>query len=164
MPARTIVMVTPLDGEFLPTGRGGETPEPAGEVGEGPESEDRGFPTLTLGPPDSPTTVSLGTRDPRYVDYLGSLAPLLDSEWRDAFPRERALYMQQGEIVLEWTIARDGSVGEPTVVRASGVPPFDRNVLEGFRRAARRFPPPPPNMPLPVRILAPVRFANPMME
>ena len=93
-----------------------------------------------------------------------SLAPLLDSEWRDAFPRERALYMQQGEIVLEWTIARDGSVGEPTVVRASGVPPFDRNVLEGFRRAARRFPPPPPNMPLPVRILAPVRFANPMME
>jgi TonB family protein len=163
-PARTVVVVSPWDGELSPSGGGGDSPSPVTVVGEGPDPGEPGFPTLTLGPPDSPTTVSLGTRDPRYVDYLGSLAPLLDSEWRNAFPRERALFMQQGEIVLEWTIGRDGSIGEPKVVRPSGVPPFDRNVLDGFRRAARRFPPPPPTMPLPLRILAPVRFANPMME
>jgi TonB family protein len=164
MPARTVVTVTVWDGELPPSGGGGESPEPAVGPGEEVESETPGYPSLTLGPPDAPTTVSLGTRDPRFVDYLGSLAPLLDSEWRNAFPRERALFMQQGEIVLEWTIAKDGSVGEPKVVRPSGVAPFDRNVLDGFRRAARRFPPPPPTLPLPLRVLAPVRFSNPMME
>jgi TonB family protein len=164
-PARTVVVATVPDGELTP---GSTTGAPAADAPRGAQGTDPGGttrpPDLVFGPPGSPLVVSLGSLDPRFADYLGAIAALLEPEWRHAFPRERALFMQQGEIVIEWTIERDGSVGDLRVLRPSGVPPFDRNVLAGFRRAAARFPPPPSTMPLPIRIQAPYRFANPMME
>ncbi|MBN1769724.1 MAG: TonB C-terminal domain-containing protein [Deltaproteobacteria bacterium] len=173
-PARTVVTMAALDGELEPGAAGStvtagsgdeEGAKPAVAPGDGgPDPAGGGPAELVLGPPGSPMTVSLGSLDPRYSDYLGTVAALLEREWRDAFPRDRALFMQQGEIVLAWTIRSDGSIAGPSVVRASGVPPFDRNVLQGFRRAAERFPRPPGTMPLPVRVLAPFRFANPMFD
>lgn len=173
-PARTVVTMVGLDGELVPgaagpavePGTGGEqNAKPSAAPGaEGSTADDGGSARLVLGPPGSPTTVSLGSLDPRYAGYLGAVAALLEREWRDAFPRDRALHMQQGEIVIAWTIRRDGSIDGPTIVRASGVPPFDRNVVRGFRRAAERFPRPPAAMPLPVRVVAPFRFANPMFD
>jgi TonB family protein len=163
-PARTIVISTMPSGELTtgnPTGGPGVA-APHGEEGSDPGAARP--PDLVFGPPGSPLVVSLGSLDPRFADYLGAIAALLEPEWRNAFPRERAMFMQQGEIVIEWTIERDGTVGQPHIVRPSGVPPFDRNVLAGFRRAAARFPPPPSTMPLPMRIQAPYRFANPMFD
>jgi protein TonB len=149
----------------VPTGAGDEGEGGVGQAaqpGTDPGEVDVAIRTIAL--PGSPLVVTLGTRDPRYADYLGSLYRLLEPEWRDAFPRERALYMQQGEIVLEWTVAADGSIGDVRVLRPSGVAPFDRNVVAGFRRAAPRFPRPPRDMPLPVTIRAPYRYRNPMFE
>jgi TonB family protein len=145
----------------------GEAPAASGDPdGTGPAGgAPGGSGALTLGPAEGPlTTVYLGSTDPRYADYLGTIAALLEPEWRDAFPRERALYMQQGEVVIEWVVERNGAISGPRVLRPSGVPPFDRNVLSGFRRAAVRFPHPPPAMPLPVRIRAPYRYRNPMFD
>jgi len=140
-----------------------ETPE--GPAAIGAEGGTGSAPmTVALGSPDQPMFVTLGSTDPRYSDYLGRIAALLEPEWRDAFPRERAMYMQQGEIVLEWTIDRQGGVRDFRVVRASRVPVFDRNVVAGFRRAAARFPAPPATVPMPLRIRAPFRFDNPMFE
>ena len=163
-PARTVVISTAPDGELT---LGNPTGGPAAEPPRGEEGTDPGAtrpPDVVYGPPGSPLVVSLGSLDPRFADYLGAIAALLEPEWRHAFPRDRAMFMQQGEIVIEWTIERDGTVGQPRIVRPSGVPPFDRNVLAGFRRAAARFPPPPSTMPLPMRIQAPYRFANPMFD
>jgi TonB family protein len=163
-PARTVVTSTTPDGELS---LGDPTAGPGADPPRGVEGSDPGAmrpPDLVFGPPGSPLVVSLGSLDPRFADYLGAIAALLEPEWRNAFPRDRAMHMQQGEIVIEWTIERDGTVGQPRVVRPSGVPPFDRNVLAGFRRAAARFPPPPSTMPLPMRIQAPYRFANPMFD
>jgi len=163
-PARTVVISTAPDGELTsgnPAARPAAGP-PHGEEGTAPGATRP--PDLVFGPPGSPLVVSLGSLDPRFADYLGAIAALLEPEWRNAFPRDRAMFMQQGEIVIEWTIERDGTAGQPRVVRPSGVPPFDRNVLAGFRRAAARFPPPPSTMPLPMRIQAPYRFANPMFD
>lgn len=172
-PARTVVTMRGPEGEMDPgstgpvvvPGTGGEGTGPPVAAGEGDAAATGGGGArLVLGPPGSPMTVSLGSPDPRYSDYLGAVAALLEREWRDAFPRDRALHMQQGEIVIAWTIRRDGSIDGPSIVRASGVPPFDRNVVRGFRRAAERFPRPPAAMPLPVRVVAPFRFANPMFD
>jgi TonB family protein len=162
-PARTVVVTTMPEGELTAGGAAGAGDIPApGDKGGEPASA--GPSVLALGPPGSPTTVSLGSLDPRFSDYLGTVASLLEPEWRNAFPRERALFMQQGEVVIAWTVERDGSIGRVSLVRPSGVPPFDNNVLAGFRRAAMHFPPPPDEMPLPVRILAPYRFDNPMFD
>ena len=173
-PARTTVTVVAVDGELEPGARDpaiepGAADDPSARSSarpgdEGPGRHGGGSTERTIGPPGSPMTVSLGSLDPRYSDYLGTVATLLEREWRDAFPRDRALHMQQGEVVIAWTIRSDGSIVGPSVVRASGVGPFDRNVLHGFRRAAERFPRPPATMPLPVRVLAPYRFANPMFD
>jgi len=172
-PARTVVTMRGPDGEPAPAAAGPAVEPGTGEVGAGPPAAagdadavaaGGGAARLVLGPPGSPMTVSLGSLDPRYSGYLGAVAALLEREWRDAFPRDRALHMQQGEIVIAWTIRRDGSIDGPAIVRASGVPPFDRNVVRGFRRAAERFPRPPAAMPLPVRVVAPFRFANPMFD
>jgi TonB family protein len=173
-PARTLVTVTEEDGELAPGAPGavvapGTDGDPSAmpPVVSGSAGDARpggGAVPLAVGPPGSPMTVTLGSLDPRYTEYLGAVAALLEREWRDAFPRERALHMQQGEVVIEWTIRSDGSIDGPAIVRASGVRPFDRNVLSGFRRAAERFPRPPGTMPLPVRVVAPYRFANPMFD
>ncbi|MBI5486776.1 MAG: TonB family protein [Deltaproteobacteria bacterium] len=164
MPARTLVVVSAWDGELAQAGVVDGTVQPSGVAGDGVANAEPGHPTMTVGPAESPMTVSFDTGDSRYSGYFGMIAPLLERELRDAFPRERALLMQQGEIVFEWTIGADGSISEPKVVRPSGVSPFDRNVLDGFRRAARRFPRPPPTMPLPVRILHQHRYDNPMFD
>jgi TonB family protein len=173
-PARTVVTMIALDGELEPGAAGtavvpgagdDENARPSVEPGdEGPDRQGGGSARQLVGPPGSPMTVTLGSLDPRYSDYLGTVASLLEREWRDAFPRERALHMQQGEVVIEWTIRSDGSIDGPALVRASGVNPFDRNVLRGFRRAAERFPRPPSAMPLPVRVVAPYRYTNPMFD
>ncbi|MBI5500458.1 MAG: TonB family protein [Deltaproteobacteria bacterium] len=164
MPARTLVVVSAWDGELVQGGVVDGTVRPSGTAGDGISSAEPGHPTMTVGPAESPMTVSFETGDSRFSGYFGAIAPLLERELRDAFPRERALLMQQGEIVFEWTIGVDGTIGPPKVVRPSGVSPFDRNVLDGFRRAARRFPAPPATMPLPVRILHQHRYDNPMFD
>ncbi len=142
-----------------------DAPATGGDVIVGPDPGDAWRPvTFGIGAAGGPLLVTLGSADPAHADYLGAIAALLGPEWRDAFPRERALYMQQGEIVIEWTVDRGGAIRGPRVVRPSGVPPFDRNVLAGFRRAAARFPAPPATIRLPLRIRAPYRFNNPMFE
>jgi TonB family protein len=163
-PARTVIVVTAPDGALDPAGptRGGPAAAGPGDPGGDPGGDEP--PSLVVGPQGSPLIVSLGSTDPRFADYLGAIAALLEPEWRDAFPRERALYMQQGEVVLEWTVEQDGSVRRLRVLRPSGVPPFDRNVVAGFERAAARFPAPPSSMPLPIRIRAPYRYQNPMFD
>jgi len=163
-PARTMVVVTAPGGELAPAAEPGNRASAAGPGEPDADPGGDGLPPLAFGPQGSPLTVSLGSTDPRFADYLGAIAALLEPEWRNAFPRERALYMQQGEVVIEWTIERDGSVRRLRVLRPSGVAPFDRNVVAGFRRAAARFPAPPSTMPLPIRIRAPYRYDNPMFD
>jgi TonB family protein len=96
--------------------------------------------------------------------YLHRLiARVLD---RVVYPPELALAFEQGEVILSFTLHRDGSVAEVSVVRPSGHRRFDDEVIAALKRAA-------PFGPVPaalaagkpsLRVRAPFAFDNPVIR
>jgi periplasmic protein TonB len=56
------------------------------------------------------------------------------------FPKEALTRKKHGEIVVRFTVNRDGSVSDLSVVQASGSPFLDEAALAIIRRAAKAFP------------------------
>ena len=96
--------------------------------------------------------------------YLHRLiARVLD---RVVYPPELALRFEQGEVILSFTLHRDGSVADVSVVRPSGHRRFDDEVVAALKRAA-------PFGPVPLalsggkpslRVRAPFAFDNPVIR
>ena len=88
--------------------------------------------------------------------------------WQNAFPKSAMLELKQGTVILEFTIALDGSarVTWPPS-RPSGIEEFDRNCAEAIRRASP-FPPLPAalreNGRTSLRIRAPFVAKNPIIK
>jgi TonB family protein len=85
---------------------------------------------------------------------------------RVVYPRDLALSLEQGEVIVSFTLARDGSVTDLRVTRSSGFPAFDRALLLAVRVCA-------PFDPLPeavssgapsVQVNAPFVFSNPLIR
>ncbi|MCA9595347.1 MAG: TonB family protein [Myxococcales bacterium] len=72
--------------------------------------------------------------DPRLTGYFRGIEKKV--EWRDAFPDWAIAEGRGGMAVLALTLSRDGTLSAVRVVRPSGIPEFDRNVIAAVRRAA----------------------------
>ncbi len=133
---------------------GGGAPGSGGGVGRGGEARPLG---------DGDGWIALGTEDARYIRYLHEVRRRLQPLWRDAFPYDEALRLRQGTVVLQFVIARDGSVHATRVSRHSGVDRFDANVLAAVSQA--RLPPIPESLGhSELRIRAPFEFRNPVVR
>jgi TonB family protein len=71
------------------------------------------------------------------VPYFRRVQARIEPLWADAFPKSALLDLQQGTVILEFTIGEDGTahVTWPPL-RPSGVEAFDRNCADAIRRAS----------------------------
>jgi TonB family protein len=78
----------------------------------------------------------INTSDPRLVPYFRRLQARIEPLWANAFPRSAMLDLKQGTVILDFTIAEDGTakVAWPPV-RPSGIEEFDRNCADAIRKA-----------------------------
>jgi TonB family protein len=103
----------------------------------------------------------LNTPDARYTDYFRRIYRKVDPLW--VFPKRLEIQMEQGDVLVEFTILSDGGVRDVRVRRSSGYDQFDRNVLAAIRKAAP-FGPIPDGLGSRLRVVAPFEFANPMVR
>lgn len=146
-------------------GRGGSD-GPASDPGAG-GAKGRGSTGRVLGSGDG-DVFDWYTSDPMLLPYFRKIHAKVDPLWKDAFPKSAMLELKQGTVILEFTIASDGTarVSWPPV-RPSGIDEFDRNCAEALRRAS-------PFEPIPaalraagrtsLRIRAPFVAKNPIVK
>jgi TonB family protein len=124
-------------------------------------SEGRGGRASPLG--DGDGWVSLSSDDARYMRYLLEVRRRLEPLWADAFPRDEALRLNQGTVIVSFVITAEGAVREVSLRRRSGVDRFDANVLAAVRRAV--LPPIPAALGVSrLNIRAPFEFRNPLVR
>jgi len=108
------------------------------------------------------------TSDPLLVPYFRKIHAKVNPLWANAFPKSAMLELKQGTVILEFTIALDGSakVAWPPA-RPSGIEEFDRNCADAIRRASP-FEPLPPALReggrTSLRIRAPFVARNPIIK
>ena len=152
-------------GGLAGVGRGGSN-GPAPDPGAG-GTQGRGSVARALGAGDG-DVVDWYTDDPMLLPYFRKIHAKVDPLWRDAFPRSALLELKQGTVILEFTIATDGSVKVSwPPARPSGIDEFDRNCADAIRRAG-------PFEPIPaalreqgrtsLRIRAPFVAKNPIVK
>lgn len=153
-------------GGLAGAGRGGSA-SPAPDPGAGGGPVGRGSVAKPLGSGDG-DLVDWNTNDPLLLPYFRKLHAKVDPLWANAFPKSAMLELKQGTVILELTIAADGTakVGWPPI-RPSGIDEFDRNCADALRRAS-------PFDPLPaalreagrtsLRIRAPFIAKNPIVK
>ncbi|MBS2015239.1 MAG: energy transducer TonB [Deltaproteobacteria bacterium] len=76
------------------------------------------------------------SNDPNLMPYLRKIHAKVNPLWKDAFPKSAMIELKQGTVILEFTVALDGTVSvhwPPT--RPSGIEEFDRNCADAIRRA-----------------------------
>jgi TonB family protein len=82
------------------------------------------------------------------------------------YPPERALALEQGEVVAVFTLFANGSIGDIRLVKSSGFDDFDGELTRALRVAA-------PFGPVPVslrgrsdrvEVTAPYKFASPLIR
>lgn len=100
----------------------------------------------------------------RHDPYFRAMYRKVDE--RVEYPRELALSLDQGEVIVVFTLLADGSVAEMQIEKSSGFAAFDYEVTEAIRVAA-------PFGPVPasllgegdrVRVRAPYAFRNPWIR
>ena len=121
-------------GGLAGAGRGGSD-GPASDPGAG-GAKGRGSIGHVLGSGDG-EVFDWYTSDPMLMPYFRKIHAKVDPLWKDAFPKSAMLELKQGTVILEFTIASDGTalVSWPPV-RPSGIDEFDRNCAEALRRAS----------------------------
>jgi TonB family protein len=128
---------------FAPTAHG-TAPVPAGAPGL-PEAR----------------ALALATFQRVYDQYLWRLRQRVDPLWE--FPRELAVRMEQGDVLVAFTIRRDGSVKDLKELKASGFDKFDKNVVSAIKKAAP-FDPLPATLGAELRVTAPFEGSNPAIR
>jgi TonB family protein len=107
----------------------------------------------------------LDSRDPRLLPYFRSLHKKIDPLWANAFPKSAMLDLKQGMVILEFTIASDGTVSVSwPPVRPSGIDEFDRNCADALRRASPVPPIPKELGRTSLRVRAPFVASNPIIK
>ncbi len=105
------------------------------------------------------------TSDPRLLPYFRRLHAKIDPLWADAFPKSALLDLQQGTVILEFTVYADGhaAVSWPPL-RPSGIDAFNRNCAEAIRKASP-FPPIPRQLGVTeLHVRAPFVANNPVVR
>jgi len=152
-------------GGLAGAGRGGSA-GPSPDPGAG-GAQGRGSVARALGAGDG-EVFDWYTNDPMLLPYFRQIHAKVDPLWRDAFPRSALLELKQGTVIIEFTIAADGSVRVSwPPARPSGIDEFDKNCADAIRRAG-------PFAPIPaalremgrtsLRIRAPFVAKNPIVK
>jgi len=124
---------------------------PGGRPGDGPGGQNGPGPSGIGGPagPGSQSRAQGGGRGPGIgqdlatIPYFRDMQKKLEQYSRDAFPQWAIARGLGGLATIGLVVLRDGRVAEARVVRPSGIPEYDRNVLDAVRRAAPYGPLPP---------------------
>jgi TonB family protein len=97
-----------------------------------------------------------GPRDRQRTTYVLGLRKRLDPLVEGAFPKDAELDLRNGTVIVDLVIAPSGALEDVIVVRESGYPAFDRNVVTAIRGASPL--PPVPSLLLPgaLRLRVPV--------
>jgi len=74
--------------------------------------------------------------DAGVLGYFRGIERRVEPYWRDAFPHWAIAAGRGGLAVVTLVIKKDGTLASVSLTRSSGVPEFDRNVVEAIRRAA----------------------------
>lgn len=93
--------------------------------------------------------VPLDTPDPKYKEYFDLVRERIRRNW--GYPREAADRGIEGQLLIEFHIAKSGQLEYIELRRTSGVPVLDEYAMNAIR-LAQPFPPVPD--PLARRILA----------
>ncbi|MFM2417806.1 MAG: hypothetical protein RL385_2529 [Pseudomonadota bacterium] len=107
----------------------------------------------------------LDTRDARYVRWFGEQRARVAEHL--AFPKARALAMDQGQAIVVLKVRRSGSFAtQPALYRSSGHADFDAAALHAVRAAGELAPLPEELLPgqAVFSLLLPIRFENPMVR
>ncbi len=96
-----------------------------------------------------------------YNQYLQGVRQRVDPLWE--FPRELAVRMEQGDVLVAFTIRRNGAVKDLRVLKGSGFDSFDKNVVAAIRKAAP-FDPLPATLGDELRVTAPFEGSNPAIR
>jgi hypothetical protein len=149
-------------GGFAGQGRGGMQ-GPSADPGAGGVSG-RGSLARPLGSGDG-DVFDWYTNDPALLPYFRRIHAKVDPLWRDAFPKSAMIELKQGTVILEFTIAADGSarVHWPPL-RTSGIDEFDRNCADAIRRASPFDPIPASLGRSSLRLRAPFVAVNPIVK
>lgn len=117
-------------------------------------------PTGAPGLPDA-RALALATFQRAYDRYLVKVRERVDPLWE--FPRELAVRMEQGDVLVGFTIRSDGTVKDLRVLKGSGFEKFDKNVVAAIRKAAP-FEPLPATLGSELRVTAPFEGSNPAIR
>ncbi len=129
-----------VSGAIASLKRGGGTRQAVGD-GIGGSNSSVGLPG---GRSDAGSLVEL-LSDPRGVDFRPYLTQVLASvrrNWFAVIPESARLGMTRGRTLIQFSVARNGSVPKLVIARSSGTPPLDRAAVAGVS-ASNPFPPLP---------------------
>jgi TonB family protein len=132
-----------------------------GALGYSPAA--RGTAPVPAGAPGLPDAraLALATFQRAYDQYLWRVRQRVDPLWE--FPRELAVRMEQGDVLVGFTIRRDGSVKDLKVLKGSGFDKFDKNVVSAIKHAAP-FAPLPETLGSELHVTAPFEGSNPAIR
>ena len=80
---------------------------------------------------DSQDTISLDTKDERYVQYAGVIKTKIANNWD--YPAEARLSLMEGEVTVLFSLVRDGGMTQIKIERGSGFDVLDKEVLRAIR-------------------------------
>jgi TonB family protein len=107
--------------------------------------------------------LDLDTNDPRLVPYFRRVHAKVDPLWANAFPHSAMVQLKQGTVIIEFTIAQDGTVKVSwPPARPSGIDEFDRNCADALRRAGPFAPIPKELGVTTLHVRAPFVASNPI--
>jgi protein TonB len=84
--------------------------------------------------------IPLDTPEPKYQDYFNKVRERIKSKW--VYPREAGERGIEGELLIEFHIAKDGRLEYVTLRHSSGTPILDEAALTAVK-LAQPFPPVP---------------------
>jgi TonB family protein len=80
---------------------------------------------------DSQDTISLDTKDERYVQYAGVIKTKISNNWD--YPAEARLSLMEGEVTVLFSLVRGGGMTQINIERGSGYDVLDKEVLRAIR-------------------------------
>jgi len=83
---------------------------------------------------DSQDTISLDTKDERYVQYAGVIKTKISNNWD--YPAEARLSLMEGEVTVLFSLVRGGGMTQINIERGSGYDVLDKEVLRAIRASA----------------------------
>ncbi len=89
-------------------------------------------------PLDTEHTISLDTKDKRYVDYAVLIKKEIMHNWR--YPPEAREYLLEGNLLVVFSVGRDGELIQIQILKTSGHEILDMEAVRAIRKAAP-FPP-----------------------